>query len=300
MTQSIDHETCSRLLPSFLAGEAGEAAPAVTEHLRSCARCRAERAGLEWLLAPVEPPTETERASLRAVVREATFGGAQAPQEGRRLQAVPSGPTPSATRSPVRRSGGRRLWQRSWVTPALGTAAALLLIVGGISLLGRSTSGLGARSSAGVGQANGVAAPTPEGAKHALVAKGKPAPSFNPGHPIGLKQVSQRASSVLPALAHAYPSGVARSLGTDLLTRLTLEAPRSLRPQVRRCGGRVLDGDRTALPAFGAAARVHGQPALALVFSTAKPSKDSRSSFGLYAWARGSCRLLVHRSGRVP
>lgn len=299
MTQPMDHATCSRLLPTFLAGQAGDATQAITEHLRGCARCRAERAGLERLLAPVEPPTETERARLRAAVQDATFGATQAPQQVRPLHAAPSDRAGSATPSPGRRYGGRPGWQRSWVTPALGAAAAVLLIVSGISLFGHSTSNLsaGSNSGGGVSEANRVARPSP-GAAHNATAAG-PAPSFYRGHPIELGQVSKRASSVLIAYARGYSSGHDGSLGTDLLTRLAAQAPRSLRPQIRRCGDRVLDDHHSALPAFGAVARVRRRPGLVLVFTSRDPSTGSHSRFGLYAWSRGSCRILLHRTGPV-
>jgi hypothetical protein len=312
MTQPIDHATCSRLLPSFLAGESGDDAPAISEHLRGCAECRAERAGLEMLLAPVEPPTEGERAQLRAAVRGATFamGDGSSPQPGEPVRDPgASGPprSPAQSRRPAQSRGpgnqrhSRR--ERRWLTPALGAAAAVLLIAGGIALLGHQSPGFKSANSSGraADRAAGAAAPSPGDVKGFVGAQPASTPSFYPSPLEGVGQISRRAAPLLTAFAHAYDGKQARSMGPPFLARLTKGAPSSLRRQILRCGGRVLAHDPSALPAFGAVARVRQGQALALVFSSSPSLRDPLSRFHLYAWPLGSCLTqIVHRAGPVP
>jgi hypothetical protein len=304
MTQPIDHATCSRLLPSFLAGEAGDDAPAITEHLRGCAQCRAERAGLEMLLVPVEPPTESERAQLRTAVWEASSAAADgsSPQSAGRVRdlgASRSLPRPGQSRRPSNRGHSPR--HRRWLTPALGAAAAVLLIAGGIALLGHQSPGFNAATSGrSADRAVGAVAPSPSGVKGLAGAQG-PTPSFYPAPLGGIGQTSRRAAPLLAAFARAYDGKQARSMGSPFLAQLSRKAPGSLRDQIQRCGADVLARGRSALPAFGTVARVRQERALILVFSSSPSRQGPLSRFDLFAWPLGSClSQLVHRSGPIP
>ncbi|MGH2755955.1 MAG: zf-HC2 domain-containing protein, partial [Actinomycetota bacterium] len=113
---NLEHERCSELLGPLLRGELSERETAlVKEHLAGCEECRAERLGLEALAgAPgvmavsAEPLSELERARLHRAVSAAL-------PHPRTI--VPDTPKPWVAR----------------LAPYLGAAAALVLVVFGVT-----------------------------------------------------------------------------------------------------------------------------------------------------------------------
>ncbi|MBW3594113.1 MAG: zf-HC2 domain-containing protein, partial [Actinobacteria bacterium] len=67
MTDAMDHDRCSELLPAFLDGEVPQdVAGAIEVHLASCHECATERRGLEALRGnSSERLTAAERAALQ-------------------------------------------------------------------------------------------------------------------------------------------------------------------------------------------------------------------------------------------
>lgn len=113
---TIDHTTCSGLLPSYVKGElSAEQTEQVTEHLSGCDECRLEERAVRALLAdlPDEDLKELESARLHREVWAAVRPAAEIP----------------------RKSLGARL------APYLGAAAALVLLAVGIVYGGLTTSG---------------------------------------------------------------------------------------------------------------------------------------------------------------
>lgn len=297
MTETMDHETCSQLLRAYIAGEAGDDEPAVAAHLEGCPQCRAERAGLQALMTPVESLTPGERTRLRDTVADATHPAS--PQ----LHAVPGsttspGPRPGATAPPTRRSKAR--WDR--FAPALSAAAVLLLIASAIVLfqhLGGSSGGPSAASGAkpaAPGARNGPATHRSdliEGIHPSL-----PLPRFAATAVATIDRAEAQAGSLLPAYAAAYSGTHATRLAPEFLNRLAQSAPTTVASQVRECGSRVLaEPGMVGVPAYGATTTVGGRAALVLVFAARGSTGAALTRLELRAWPLGSCdRELVHRS----
>jgi hypothetical protein len=307
MTEAMDHDACSRLLRAYLAGEAGNDAPAIAAHLEGCPECRAERAGLEMLLAPVERLTPAERAQLRAGVGRATQVASSSV-----LRAVPSvstrpawGSSKRETPSPARKPHNTERFHR--LAPALSAAAAVLLIASGVVLF-QHLGGGSSNSAAQAGAAHGAAQPG-KGATKARgglgidrsVPSSLPLPRFAPHRLPTTTRAETQAAAILPAFVAAYNGTEARHLAPSFLHRLARVAPHALASQVQQCGNRVLDEPGAGtLPAYGATTTVNGQTVLVLVFATSSSPSTPLTRLELHAWPRGSCdRELLHRSAAI-
>jgi hypothetical protein len=296
MTQPMDHATCSQLLRAYVTGDAGAYAPAVEAHLQKCAQCRAERAGLEMLLVPLEPLSTPERARLHTSVREATgVGLSDSPPSLRTIPAVQRQPPSNWHTGDAATAGAVRGQRLRWLTPALSAAAAVVLIASGIVLFGHlgTVSNNAASVSADRGAAGGASRPQAE----QVPAPGLRLPVF--------ARARLRARDVLAAFKRSYRRGdqahriASGLLGPDLLVQLADEAPRGLRPQILRCGRRAVHRNASLVPAFGAAATVRGDKALVVVFVLSRSAERRPIGFELVAWPSGSCWPLLQRSGSI-
>jgi hypothetical protein len=307
MTETIDHDTCSQLLRPYLAGEAGDDAPAIAEHLDHCAQCRAELDGLRMLLTPVEGLSSGERELLHAGIDRATRS-----TSGSTLRAVPvPSTTPAAGRPPQRPPSLARQRSRTRTSrrlaPALSAAAAIVLIASGIALFQHQ--GTGSGSSAKQVTAARGAAQRAQSSSKAPAANGfdrngptsLPLPRFAPAAVPSPAVAETQAASMLPAFADAYSGTQAHRLAANFLQRLSNAAPEALSAQVATCGHSVLNLRTAAtLPAYGALARVGGQRALVLVFATSSPPAARLTRLDLVAWPVGSCdHQLLHRSAAI-
>lgn len=290
MSHPLDHDTCSQLLRAYLAGEAGDDAPAVAAHIESCPQCQEERAALRALLAPVEKMTPAERSHLRSEVARAT--------QSSHLEAVAS-PGRASQRPSGRETAGsaRSRMDRRRFAPALSAAAAILLIVTGAALfqhLGSSSregaAGSAAAPNSAVDGNPNTGAKVPLGAPSSLAA-----PTFASSVLPDVGQVERQASARLPAFASAYSRAPVEQFAPGLLGRLAETAPAALRSQVLECGHLVIDQPgTTALPAYGAKVTVRGEQILALAFAT--PNSPA-ARLEIDGWALGSCeQQILHRS----
>ncbi|MDP9222660.1 MAG: hypothetical protein M3P18_02180, partial [Actinomycetota bacterium] len=275
MTRHLDHHACSELLRAYVAGDSGEDAAAVSEHLEECPDCRSEQATLEMLLSPVEPLTPRERSHLRATVAAAMEQ--EAPVKARRsLTAVAAGD-----------GSHRQPWR--WVTPALSAAAAVLLIAGGLFFLGRGGTNSSFNTAAPAARAPDknaeLARPATPGAGGA-----GPEPTFATSTTAFAGEKSSPASTqpaVIASFAASYSGSQARSLSTTFLDRLAQDAPSGAARQVRICGRRVLAARKLpVLPAYGTYATVRGEPALVLEFASSDTVDGPLTRFMLFAWPR--------------
>jgi hypothetical protein len=298
----MDHDACSRLLHAYITGEAGEDARAIARHLQDCRQCQVERAGLEMLLAPVDPLTEAERARLHVGVAAATRPPATAPS---RPAPVPAGD--SASRRPPGRQerpsgpgdiGSRR--QRR-VAPAFSAAAAILLVVSGVILFQHVDTGYNRPSTSGA--ANG-AAHAPESARSQGGGKpgalsSLPLPAFSAARFAGIEQVQRQATPLAAAFARAYGGSQVERLAPLLLHRLEHLAPPDLRSQVQQCGDRFLRTSRTAaVPLFGSRTTIDKTPALALAFASSSSPGEPLTRVLVTAWPLGSCGGPLAQSNR--
>jgi hypothetical protein len=297
----MDHDTCSRLLRAYVSGDAGEDAPAIARHLQECRQCQIERAGLEALLAPVEPLTAGERARLHAGVAEAT----QRPSAARLAPLAPSGSAASThpTGRDVRASRPGAIDRRRLprLAPALSAAAAILLVIGGVILFHQVGQGRqGVAAAAKVAPGSGAHAPEPARSQSqgkAGAVGSLPLPTFvaeqtaSPATEPRTSQVEAQASTVATAFARAYSGSQARLLAPHFLDRLVAIAPPALRSQVRQCGSSVLaTSSTTALPFLASRATLNGKQVLALAFAraSATPGKPL-TRLTVEAWVLGSC-----------
>jgi hypothetical protein len=307
MTEAMDHDACSQLLRAYLVGEADDDAPAIAAHLEGCPECRAERAALEMLLAPVKGLTPAERAQLRTGVDRATrVASPSALRAVSSLSTRPARGSPNrATSSPAPKPQNAERFRH--LASALSAAAAILLIATGVVLfqhLGAGSSNSAAQSSAAHGAAQpGLGATKTRGG----LGIGRNAPSSLPlprfaRHRLPTTiRAETRAAAILPAFVAAYNGTEAEHLAPSFLRRLARAAPQALAPQVQQCGNRVLDEPGVgALPAYGATTAVNGQPVLVLVFATSSSPGASLTRLELRAWPLGSCGgELLRRSATI-
>jgi anti-sigma factor RsiW len=298
MTTPIDHETCSRLLRAYVLGELEGDAPSVAAHLEGCEQCRAEHAGLEILLTPVAPLSEAERSGIHVAVRDVTRPElSHAPAQLQEVRPARRTSTSSGTIGSASSEVRRR---QRWMAPALSAAAAVILVVSGIAILGHGISGSGSLGTA-MDQGAGGGASRPEAN---AAGSSAPGPLFAPSPLTGVGQVKHRAGPVLKSLTRVYDRDAARQgLASGFLDRLAQRAPPSVRRQILHCGGRLLAerGSRALLPTYGAIAARGGNRSLVLVFSSSAARQDRLTRFEIDTWPLGSCNVEpVTSSGILP
>lgn len=275
---SDDHERFSELLAPYLKGElAAPEAAEVDAHLTSCSECRGERAGLAALLA-AEPAhlTDAERASL--------------------ADAVAAAASVQAGRSHGRGSTARA----ARLGRALGVAASIALLVGGLAYVG-----LQGGEDAGTGAASGVAAEDEGGEeaggledadqakpkrarKEAVTSAGQaaegaagatadelaavpPEPRFDAsaGRITRRKLVELgRDGALFRSFTRSFDVADARRLRQDYVERLVRAAPESAAEAVTECSEIVFAGEGdNALTTYGAVGTEAGEPVLVLGFA---------------------------------
>jgi len=305
MTERLSHERCSEQLPAFVAGALpDDDARAVDAHLQTCDLCRAERVGLEALMAPAgESLTVAERATLE-----------------RRVMAGISeetGEHPVVPIAPRRRTGWR------WAG-ALGAAATVAVIAsvayfGGIGGLDSPTM-QGAESDGseqgrgGAGDARRKNAPisgkigadseaaleaSSEGtAVDASKAKA-PAPTFRvENDPLTGAYLQKRGESSLESVSFvAYYSaddaGRKRPLLRQLVDKARASSGETVAEQVERCATDVLDTSDPTLPTFGMVGTLDDRDVLVLGFAWTRADSGPLDRYMVWAWRLGSCDVAV-------
>lgn len=302
---TIDHTTCSGLLPSYVKGElSAEQTEQITEHLSGCDECRLEERAVRALLAdlPDEDLKELESARLHREVWAAVHPVAEIPPQ----------------------SLGARLG------PYLGAAAALVLLAVGIVYGGLTTSGgddEGAADGGGAvlqdatdsdtssqgggtlgyqtegeledqgqdeaaGERTGVSnAATESGVAGAGGGSGA-APIFDgSGGSYTAASLNRTGRSGYPFTSYAqdYSTDEAEQMQTGFLDQLASQAG-GAESRIRACGRTVIDGlGSTALPAWAALGSYAGRDD-ALIFGVAVDSGGSDlDSFAFWVFERTEC-----------
>ena len=308
MNEPMDHEQISERLLDYLRGEAHERdVAAIESHLESCSGCAAELAVLSRL-AEDEPPrmTDLERGRLRRAVGE--------------------GIGASRTATVVERG----TW-RSRIAPALGAAAVIALAaVVAVNLGGGDGAQQGTsleRAADGGGQEKSKvredrmesrmapekdeAKTTTEGStaggEDATGGAGPEATASAPGAFFEKKVVRVDEARLLRfgrknigRTATVLSNLDADTARGEYLSLLADQAPRSLRPQVRRCDRAARGRKENLVAAFGARGRFENRRSLILGFLYPGTGGDRSRRFSMWAWPIGSCdRPLEVRSGSL-
>jgi hypothetical protein len=285
--RELNHELCSEYLPRFLAGDLEpERRAAVELHLADCAECRAERRALEALDVVGPKLTSAERAELHAVL-------------DRELPEV-------ADRVAVLASGGaeRRPRWRSRLAPALGAAALVVIVAVGVATLGGAfgdgagqeafeMSGEGGRADSGAGQ-EAESAPaelSPPAAGPRWIG------SLGSVTPAELSRKGERGRE-LRFVAESFQAAGAQDKSRAFTDELVTRAPAGLEDAIRACVKRVTELGYTALPAFGARARLEGREVLVLGFAWT-PARGELDRFMVWAFAGGTCDPVSYQAGSV-
>lgn len=323
----MTHERCSELLRAYVQGDiAPDERAEVSAHLDACDACRHEEAGLRSLLA-TEPGSLDERE--RAHLRDAVMSAIAASDE----ETAPSlhklqRPSKAAFVQPVTNWRAR---------VAGGLAAAAVVVIAGVFYLGGGFSGEDSGDTAGgadgdrsTQQLSRESASTEDRAGNAIPAAGadaeseefkdsgaggatttegfaEPAPTF-----IGIERRYTNArldrlgrrGLQLVLFSRAYDTDDTARLRNDFVDRVATSAARragqAAADQVRDCAGVVLDGEATALPAFGALGRLDGRDVLVLGFAWSEGGSGSLDDYMLWTWRRGSCDSLTdYRTGSI-
>jgi anti-sigma factor RsiW len=309
MKRDIDHETCSELLAPFVAGQLEPAdAEAVAEHLEACGDCRAERRGVERLLADeVRPLSEHERTRLHDAVAAAIRS-----EGGRRPSAdvIPHAP---------------RGW-RSRLAPLAAAAAAVVLIaigawwaagtVGGGDAGPSALDGGGGESAATRGAAEQLEAAGPEpvfGGKTGADAFTALAPAVGAAKEldrtedaIGTEEDPEapfrRSRAFFAPYARAYRPDQAGELQTSFVDRLASQAGSGDDGELlKKCAAQVISQQSGAiLPVYGSYGIYRGKDVLILGFVWAAGDSDEFDRFMYWAWPRTSCdRPILNRTGTL-
>lgn len=288
MTSPFDHDRCSELLAAYARGELD--APlraALEEHLAGCAGCRAEAAAVRALLAPAgRPLSELERARLHAAIAAGLAAAEPAP---------------------------RSLWARLY--PALGAAAALLVLfsAGYLTLRGDGGEDAATGAPAGIEQTTkgpGAGAPapfadTPEEAGRAGDAGAGPEVlmAVGPLYDGDLGAISRRdlarlaARAPFPAFASTFDAGDAaaqRDAFADQLARAWGDGA------ARACIAALLSDEPGALPAYGADARLDGAAVLVVGAALAPSGSGPLSDYVVVAYDPSGCARVAGAAGPIP
>lgn len=329
----MTHERCSELLAAYVQDEiAPDDGAEVRAHLDGCDACRHEEAGLRSLLATESGSLdERERTQLRGAVMSAIAASDEEP--------VPSlhelRPAKGAVAAPTR--NWRAGLAGALAAAAVVIVAGVFYLGGGLA--GQDTmesagqDGGGdtrpqrsrqSRSNAGEdrkGKELPAAAPDEEsdelqgntavgsvgGTTATSEGFAEPIPAF-----IGverrytnrrLKHAGQRGLQLV-LFSRAYDTRDSARLRDGFVDRLAQSAARragdAAADQVRDCAAVVLDGEDTALPAFGAFGRRGGDDVLVLGFAWNDSGSGPLDQYMLWTWQRGSCDSLVdYRSGSI-
>jgi hypothetical protein len=316
---TMDHERCGELLLPHVRGELDETtAREVDEHLVRCSECRAERDGLDALLAePVEPLTDLERAALHRDLRSRV--------------SVPAG------------TGAQRKDRLAWLPSALGVAALLLAVVVGMQISGGGGDDEAALENAGSGA--DLAAPdgprpvtltlSSRGVRESEVAseevlesdtaRGEEEPPSSEAAPDSLDDAVSgqdsgytitsrdrltvedrltayaRTSPVFTRFARTYTVEDVDSLTDPFINDLAAEAPPGAAVQVTECADLVVTSrEFPTLPAAAAHGKFRGHPSLLLGFVWTQEESGPLDNYVLYVWPTGSCDSPAHsQSGRI-
>jgi Putative zinc-finger len=285
--RELNHELCSEYLPRFLVGDLEQEQRAAVElHLADCVECRAERHALEALIRPAATLSATERAELHTAL-------------DRELPTVVDGaPAPAPSRAGER----SRRW-RSRLAPALGAAAVVALVAVGVATL---SGGLGDAQNAfevsggGGGQADSVAEPGAESAPARLssqAASPRWIGSLGSVTAADLSRKGERGRE-LRSVAESFQAAGARAKSDAFTDELVTRAPAGLEDAIRACVKQVTGLGYTALPAFGARARLEGRDVLVLGFAWT-PARGSLDRFMVWAFAGDTCDPVSYHSGSV-
>ena len=286
--RELDHDRCSELLPPFLAGELEDRqASAVERHLHACAGCREERRALQALATAAPPLTSSERTELHAAIERALLeSGDEVP--------VPASRTVG--------EGRRRRW-RSRLAPALGAAALLAAIAVGVVQLG----GLGTSSDRAESGAAGGGGEADQGASSEERATSPQAASREAGPrwigslgavtPDELSRKGARGRE-LRFVAESFQALAARTKAQAFTDELVTRAPAGLGDSIRACVRQVTELGYTALPAFGARARLEGREVLVLGFAWT-PARGALDRFMVWAFAGNTCDPVSYQAGSV-
>lgn len=312
MTESMDHERCSELLGSYLAGELSEQeGAAVEDHLSGCSDCEQERVALMALAAEdVEPLGDEDRTLLRERV-----GAALAPPGGDVIGI-------ETTRRQARRG------------QVVGIAASLVLLVAGLFYVG--TRGLGgADDEAATGGAEpagpagepiesreegrlrnstkgrALGAETTQDAESADAAFGAAgglaaAPIFDArAGNVTERRLTRlgRRGEPFVSFAATYTVSDALARRDDFLDDLVALAPNSATgDDVRACSERTFSGAVDAiLPAYGALGRLNREDVLILGYAWSDRSEGPLDRWMFWAWSPGNCDGLnsLYQTGRI-
>ncbi len=301
---SIDHERCSELLRSYVAGElSDDDVTAVAEHLATCEQCRREHAALERLW-PEEDVTLTpdERTRVRRGVMAAIGHEDAAPVVSLRQ----------------RKGFGAR------AAAVLGAAAAITVIGAfvylGVMGAGSDDADTAGRSGGDTTQQFNAGAPEAEEERSAADRKTRSkkgtvadtagtsldaaaAPQPRPGFmvatdPYTSAELEKLGESGLPTvmIARFYNARDADSSVT-LLEQLVAAARNrvgdDIAEQVETCAARVLDSEKRIVPTFGAAGEFDSDDAVIVGFAWTTRSSGRLNRYMVWAWAEGDCDVTL-------
>ena len=286
--RELNHEVCSEYLPRFLAGDLEQEQGAAVElHLADCAECRAERHALEALIRPAATLSATERAELHTAL-------------DRELPTVVDG---VPARAPSRSGEGSRRW-RSRLAPALGAAAVVALVAVAVATL---SGGLGGDaqnafevSGGGGGQADSAAERGAETAPARLSSQAASPRWIGSLGSVTAAELSRKGERgrELRFVAESFQAAGARAKSDAFTDELVTRAPAGLEDAIRACFKQVTGLGYTALPAFGARARLEGRDVLVLGFAWT-PARGSLDRFMVWAFAGDTCDPVSYHSGSV-
>jgi len=302
MTNQIDHDRCSEMLPAFLDGSLhGTEAAAVESHLASCDGCRAELRGLEALRSTTgDGLTPAERGSLSRAVMA---GIADEPASG---AVTPLAPRP-----------------RAWlgVAGALG-AAATVAVIASVAFFGGGgldeTGVLGDSESAEMGEAGGGAGAVADrraenaGSSDAAAAGTEreavpatesvtqaPVPTFTvERRSLTAAELQKRGESSLQSVRFAAYYSANDARGSRTLLEQLVEAARAaagddVGDQVDQCGTQVLQTSDPIVPSFGSVGALEGRQVLILGFAWTRQRSGPLDRYMVWAWERGSCDVAI-------
>jgi hypothetical protein len=303
MDEPMTHERCSELLRGYVRGElAGDVADEVRAHLAGCADCRAEEAAAAALVEAPEVMDDVERARLHRALAQELFA--------------------SAANADVAAAGAAEPPWRRWIVPALGSAAAVLVVVlvlasGGISITGGEDADQGGSAPAGIdrleegadraedaGAGGGSEAfgtteeeemeledAEPDAAR--AVAAG-PRPEFDAdAGTLTVPELSAtgRSSDLFRSFAARYTLADVPALDDEFL-KVLARAAGTAGSDVRKCAA-TLPQDGTLLPAYGALGEYEGEDALVVGFVTSDAASAALDRYLMWIWPRDSCRQPI-------
>lgn len=283
MDNQMTHEIASTKLRGFVLGELDARDMAeVGAHLEACAECTLEERAVRALVAPDVQLSEIERHRLHREVTAATVG-ARAPRMGSR-------------------------WSR--LMPALGAAAAVLLVLTGIYLGATNLGGSDDLPSAATGGADADAESAPEqpalddaGGDAAGAASGTA--SYNYAGSIArtnsdaLKRLGKNAfagaftTRATDASADSAAAEKGATSDNDASESAALQAEAPPPPLLAECIATVTDAEPEFVPSYSASARYKGEPALVVGFLYPGGGAGALDHFAVYVWSENDCSIIL-------